>query len=429
MYEKQYSKDYQEQVPNILDLTIPSDLITHRNRVYVSSYNLKGGWKNEKRNKGHSMHKMASRTGSFPPSLANYFIRHFSSENQKILDPFSGKGTTVLESCLLNREGIGIDIAPEAYSITVAKTNLITIQEANYFLEKLVIPPVSKLEFDQVPEDVKIFYHNNVLKQILGFKKVLKNHCSLEHLNYDQVPYYEQKFLTKEVKLAQYWTGILLGILHGSSQESLSLSCSHSYSMSPNYVAKYAEKNGLVKPNRDIKECLLRKSNKLLRDGNISRPGRAILGSAMKLPNSLKGKIDLIVTSPPYFDAQSYSWDNWLREWYLGFNYKDVKKQLLETSSEKKYREAIRLHLQEAYKTLKKERWAFYVVGDIIKKNRTGSYKIITAELLAQEAEGTGFRVELIINDDIPRNNCYFSSYLKENQGVKLDRIVCLYKA
>ena len=106
-----------------LNSLIDSELIqTKKNRNFANSYQLIDTWKNKKRNWGHSLHGMASRSGSFPPALTDYFISNFSSEHDTVLDPFSGKGTTALQACLTNRFGIGLDVAPEAYALTAAKT-------------------------------------------------------------------------------------------------------------------------------------------------------------------------------------------------------------------------------------------------------------------------------------------------------------------
>lgn len=394
-----------------------------KNRYFSSSNYLIDSWKNEKRNWGHSLHGMASRSGSFPPSLTAYFIDRFSKQGDLVLDPFSGKGTTALQACLTGREGIGIDVAPEAYALTKAKTINVKHEDAVAYLQALKLRKPSQKELDEVPSEVKVFYHEKVLEQILSFRKAIEKDYSMRNIS----SFADHK-TNDASKYAQYWTGVIIGILHGSSDISLSVPCSHSYSMAPNYVKNYAIKHGLEKPDRDIKECLIKRSEKLLKDGEINGHGRAIMGSAMELPDNMTEEIDLIVTSPPYFTAQSYAWDNWLREWYLGYNFKEVRKLTLHTAVEDKYRDAMREHLEEAYRVLKPGKWAFYVVGDVIKKLKAGAYKIITAEIIAQEAQEAGFEVEMIINDDIPRTSCYNSAFLKEDQGLKLDRVVCLYK-
>lgn len=423
------SGTFSEVNPELTALIAEENIIEHKNRLFTSSQFLEGTWKQEKRNWGHSLHGMASRSGSFPPALTDYFIKNFSNEDDHVLDPFSGKGTTALQACLTGRYGIGIDIAPEAYALTAAKTIKVKHEDAVEYLKALKFKKPSSKEIKEVPDEVKVFYHPNVLNQLLAFREAIKEDYSLRHLSYlESAPTMEHKNKTKSSRFAQYWVGIIIGILHGSSELSLSVPCSHSYSMAPNYVKNYSAKHGLEKPDRDLKECLIKRSAKLSQDGPIPKAGKAILGSAMDLPNSLENQIDLIVTSPPYFTAQSYAWDNWLREWFLGFDFKEVRKQILHTAVEDKYRDAMRIHLEEAYKVLKPGRWAFYVVGDVIKKVKAGAYKIITAEIIAQEAQEAGFSVEMIINDDIPRTSCYNSAFLKEDQGLKLDRVVCLYK-
>ncbi len=413
--------------PELAAIVASKDVRLKKSRLFTSSYLLNDTWKNCKRSWGHSLHGMASRSGSFPPSLANYFIKNFSEVNDRVLDPFSGKGTTALEACLNERYGIGIDVAPEAYALTVAKTIVIDHAAAVEYLESLKFVNPSADEIEAVAKEVKIFYHPKVLKQILGFRKAIAKDYSFRHISYLSHPKFEGESHQKAL-FAQYWVGVIIGILHGSSELSLSVSCSHSYSMAPNYVDKYAKAHGLEKPIRDLKECLIKRSRKLQQDGSNKYQGKALLGSAMNLPKNLTESIDLILTSPPYFTAQSYAWDNWLREWFLGFDFKQVRTQTLHTAVEDKYRVAMGEHLKQAYQVLKPKRWAFYVVGDVIKKTKAGDYKIVTAEIIAQEAEAAGFSVELIIDDDIPRTSCYNSAFLKEDQGLKLDRVVCLYK-
>ena len=417
----QASKKQKSLRSGLKQLVLGDSLVYNKNRYFTSSQFLLDTWKDKKRNWGHSLHGMASRSGSFPPALANYFIENFSNKGDRVLDPFSGKGTTVLEACLNDRYGIGVDVAPEAYALTCAKSQIVDQEQAINYLENLELKKVSKKELDAVQDEVKVFYHEDVLKQLLGFRKAIAEDFQI---NNNKI-----RSINPNTKFAQFWTGVLIGLLHGSSEMSLSVSCSHSYSMAPNYVKNYSAKHGLEKPQRNLKECLINKAKKLFADGHVKHEGQSLFASAMDMPEQLENSIDLIVTSPPYFTAQSYAWDNWLREWYLGFDFKEVRKDTLHTSVEEKYRLAMREHLDQAYACLKSKRWAFYVVGDVIKKVKAGAYKIITAEIIAQEAQEAGFSVELIINDNIPETSRYNNAFLKKDQGLKLDRIVCLYKA
>jgi DNA modification methylase len=56
--------------------------------------------------------------GNFAPQIARNIILKYSEENDTVLDPMVGGGTTLIEAKLLNRQGIGFDINPEAVKLT-----------------------------------------------------------------------------------------------------------------------------------------------------------------------------------------------------------------------------------------------------------------------------------------------------------------------
>ncbi|TJX14598.1 methyltransferase domain-containing protein [Tissierella creatinini] len=60
--------------------------------------------------------------GNWSPYIPRNLILRYSKEGDTVLDPFLGSGTTLVETKLLKRKGIGIDINPEA--IKIAKENL-----------------------------------------------------------------------------------------------------------------------------------------------------------------------------------------------------------------------------------------------------------------------------------------------------------------
>jgi len=58
----------------------------------------------------------------FPPSIPRFFINELTSEGGTVLDPFCGGGTTLLESSILGRKGIGIDLNKLGTFLTEVKT-------------------------------------------------------------------------------------------------------------------------------------------------------------------------------------------------------------------------------------------------------------------------------------------------------------------
>ncbi len=78
---------------------------------------------------------LATETGNrnhsavFPKTLPEWFIKLFTKENDWVLDPFAGSGTSCQVAQKLLRNSVGIELMPEYY--TVAKENITPTQ---YFL-------------------------------------------------------------------------------------------------------------------------------------------------------------------------------------------------------------------------------------------------------------------------------------------------------
>lgn len=60
--------------------------------------------------------------GNFIPQIPNQLLRRYTKKNEWVLDPFLGSGTTLIECKRLGRNGLGIELQPEA--IKIAKRNI-----------------------------------------------------------------------------------------------------------------------------------------------------------------------------------------------------------------------------------------------------------------------------------------------------------------
>ena len=118
-------------------------------------------WKNLPKNMNHPLHTVCSYMAMFPPSLPHYFINQHSSVGDVILDPFSGRGTTVLEACFMNREAIGNDKNPLAYILTKAKSDVPQKSRIIFKINKLEKEfKRTKIDIKNEPPDIKMIFHN-----------------------------------------------------------------------------------------------------------------------------------------------------------------------------------------------------------------------------------------------------------------------------
>ncbi len=361
-------------------------------------------WK-ENKTITNPLHKLCSRIGSFPPALPRYFIHKYSKKGDVFLDSFSGKGTAPLEAAIFGMKSIGNDISPEAFIITNAKLNPISLDAFNNKLDELKYKMGFMKSTKGTGNKVRVFFHPYTLKQILEMRQLLENDKSKE---------------------ANFIKATMLGILHGSSAYSLSVNCSHSYTMSPNYVKKYAEAHNLKRPKRNVIECLKAKAKTLLENNTLNFEGTALNTDARNLP--LKdASVDLSLFSPPYLNVQTYAYDNWLRLWFLGYDYKEVSKKIMQSSSLDTYKQFMDETLKEIYRLLKTNGRCFIIVGDVTRKSSNGKKQTINiAKHLKNQAEKIGFKCNGITTDFIPPNK----KYMPQNKqcGIKTERILHLKK-
>jgi len=143
-------------------------------------------WKKYSRVWGDSMHRICSYVAMFSPSLADYFIKKYSKDNDIVLDTFSGRGTTLLQARLLGRQTYAIDLNPFAYVLSQAKSQSFKINEilerVKYWEEKYNNSKIDSLE--NIQQELKIYYSEKNLHQLLFIKENLgKNYSILSQVD------------------------------------------------------------------------------------------------------------------------------------------------------------------------------------------------------------------------------------------------------
>ena len=80
-------------------------------------------WSFPERGKWCTHYLNAKYRGNYAPQIPRNIILRYSKENDLILDPFSGSGTTLIEAKLLKRYGIGVDINLGSAMIAIDRLN------------------------------------------------------------------------------------------------------------------------------------------------------------------------------------------------------------------------------------------------------------------------------------------------------------------
>jgi len=231
-----------------------------------------------------------------------------SDPGDVVFDPFSGRGTTLLESRLLGRKAVASDLNPIAVALTRAKNSSITLDEARDRLAELKdrFDPVMYLaEASIQPDEIQLIFEQFTLAQL----------C-----------YFRRRLLNSERSVDKFLIGVILGIMHGSVRQDgssgyLSISMPNTFSMSPGYVRRYVEKNQLQRVPRNAFDIAAAKVERLFQDFEpTADSGVVATANVRQLTTNevLKpyvGMVNLIVTSPPYLDIVNYAKQNWIRNW------------------------------------------------------------------------------------------------------------------
>lgn len=345
----------------------------------VSTEDLELNWHEAPRGWGHSMHTLAPYVGGYPPALARYFIERFSNKGDTVLDPFCGGGTTPLEAGICGRKAFANDTFGYAHTLTSAKCNALSPAEFDSYLTEVLD------EMEDIPEealtlnneDVSVFYSEATLNDILRMKSILSD---------------------RESDDATFLKGLICGILHGPSEMYLSVQTKDTFSGSVDYVRDYIEEHNLEVPDRDIEKCARNKYERATEDGVPSIESQ-VTGTDSRDLAFPDESVDFVLTSPPYMHVLDYTWNNWIRLWWLGKDRLNEKDEMEVTADVERYQNFINKSLQQLYRVLKPDSRAVVVIGDVKKHRSKGTYVVHTGQIIAEQAMDVGFDVDHVIDD------------------------------
>ena len=338
------------------------------------------------------MHYMCSYMAMFPPELPHYFIERFTKKGDRVLDPFSGRGTTAVEAAAQGRYGIGNDLNPLSIALTRGK-----ISNPNV---KVVLSRLDELEsnydasdwryFTGAPNKIRMIYHINTLRQLMYLKKELD--WSKEGVD-------------------SFIVAVLMGAMHGQSKGFLSLSMPNTFSMGWGYIKKYKKEKNLECPDRDCFIVLKERVNRMLAKGPLPGSGETIYGDVRNLSEKIEhDSIQLLFTSPPYLKVIKYGLYNWIRLWFLmpDGSHKQVDEILDDTHALKKYLEFMKETLSATLPLLDRKRGiSCWAIGDVKGVNLAWAvwhHVGQNIEIKAKNGQKLRYKLIAIVEDKIPEN-------------------------
>lgn len=242
----------------------------------------------------------------FPLEYPSKILLKYRKEKPIVFDPFCGRGTTLFAARKLGLVAWGCDSSPVAAAVARAKLASCTINEPLELAQKILLESTPK----EIPKTdfFDMAFHPGTLKQICALREGLRNRL--------------------DDNAGTILRAAILGCLHGPLPKHIenagyfSNQMPRTYASKPDYAVRFWQKRSLYPPFIDVLPVLKKKISRLcdLEDSGGNDFSQVILGDSQKRETIeiIKRKIDLVITSPPYYGMRSYVQDQWLRNWFLG---------------------------------------------------------------------------------------------------------------
>jgi hypothetical protein len=292
----------------------------------------------------------------FKPQLPRFFIGILTRKGDYVYDPFSGRGTTVIEAALMNRFVIANDANPLSRIMT----------EPRFFP-----PPMSAVEkrLEVIPRgnavadiDLSMFYHPDTEREIVSLRTYFLNRRSA----------------CRDDMIDRWIAMVATNRLTGHSKGFFSVyTLPPNQAVSPKSQERINRKRSQVPEYRDTHRIILNKTKSLLRRisgleiKSLMRAGKkAVLltKDARMTPEIRDESVQLTVTSPPFLDIVQYRDDNWLRCWFNGLDADMIGRQITMARTIEEWTVVMRSVFDEIFRITRSGGYVAFEVGEVRKR-------------------------------------------------------------
>jgi tRNA G10 N-methylase Trm11 len=302
-----------------------------------------------------SIHEVSYRA-CFKPQLPRFFIDLLTRKGDTVYDPFSGRGTTVIEAGLAGRNVIANDANPLSRIMTEPRffPPLLSAVEKRL----LAIPPGN----ETAAIDLSMFYHTETEQEIVSLRTYLLN----------------RKSGCRDDMIDRWIAMVATNRLTGHSKGFFSV-----YTLPPNQAVSQKSQQRINRKRRQEPEyrntqrIILNKTKSLLRKMSdaetkslVKAGKKAILltGDARSTPGIRDDSVQLTVTSPPFLDIVQYHDDNWLRCWFNGFEADTVGRSITMARTVEEWTRVMSAVFDELFRITRPGGFVAFEVGEVRKR-------------------------------------------------------------
>ncbi len=357
-----------------------------------------------------SLHEISYRA-CFKPQLPRFFVERLTAAEDRIYDPFLGRGTTMIEAALLDRRVTGCDINPLSLILTAPRLRPPTVREVQARLATV------DWNYDgEFNEELLTFYHPDTLREICA----LRSHLMCRNGNNGTSDVDDWIRMVATNRLTGHSAGFFSVYTLPPNQ-----------ALTPKRQQKINEMRQQTPPRRSVPHLIIRKTESLLESVSESDRSRlhksasdAVLltRSADHTPEIKSNSVDLIVTSPPFLDVVDYATDNWLRCWFNGID--ESKIGIWTFRKPEEWAAAMQRVFRELRRVLKRGGYVAFEVGEV----RRGKLKM--EELVIPAAKAAKLKPLLVLintQEFTKTSNCW--GVTNQVAGTNTNRVILLQKS
>jgi DNA modification methylase len=349
-------------------------------------------WELEDANTRYFTHNYHPYSAKYIPQIPHYLVSNLTKRNDLVLDNFLGSGTTLVESKILGRHAIGVDINPLA--CLVAKVKTTNIQKAD--LEK--ISAISR----SIKEDIlKLRGSSGYNTPTFNLRKpesIVSNDYLLANIPHTNILKWFNidviyELLTIKLKIDSIeenhirdfllvaFSSILRSVSNATSGFG-NLMINKQPPKKSNIYEKFNQVTNIMATNMEKFNQVLKNNSHIKIFNHDTRNLKFIADET----------ISFICTHPPYMASVPYAEYQKLSLWWLGFSQQELENKLIggrrsRRDTPDRFFQDMFMTLTEMKRVLQKKKYCCIVIGNPVYNNRDWKLN----EIIKKDAADVGF--------------------------------------